>query len=805
MTWLWSVRNSEIFLLFLLIPSFANSLCPRECNCYKTSNTAVCNFRTGKLTNNSLAGLPIGLTGLDLSSSKIDELDAECFNSLTSLRYLNISNNFLRTLPYGIIIKLESLKILDLSYNLLKNVNLRDSTVNRIDISNNLLKKFDVCHMPSASHINLRHNHIQNIECSNSSKLVELDLSENNLTNLNWLEFDGLSRLRLLNLSSNSIRHLTRGSKNLIDLQELDLSRNSFTVVDGGDLSAFSNLTRLHLNYLARLESVSLAGLIELRYLSLTNCPLLAHINPTSFDGLNSLETLDLRRNALTGMTRKLVENLSSLTSLQLAGNKWICDCKMTWINDINFSIDDVKCFRPRRYGSFNLTNAISNLTCSEPAILEHTIATEKAVGKSVVLECLVTGTPHPNVTWISNRGRHLTYEGDNEPSQMKKNWNENSYYASYLDDNENRMRVLKNGSLLIEYILRTDAGIYFCKAGNASVAIKFRLDFSILGRVELYTCLIGLLTAVGMGVLAVFISIIKYVAWLCSKEQRQKRKSVKQILTSLGTFKSAKFDQLSAYKTAKMDALNKYKTRKVSKMKTYKKVTFDTMYAQTARMRVYYHEQVNKIREQCLQQSLKLRESYKNMDYAGRLREQYTCQLSKVRDYSSEQLSKLHAQYKIQQQHLIKLMELLNMTSCKSAIEAECLRTESLLFDFDLDFEQHAVHVPPMKMDELDEADAESLMMNSDPSPHPKRKRLHKKRHLTDEHSDDDEDDVQCDLNGTREEESLHPNSESRMRKKRRQRQHRTSVVVEIGNHDAKQDENDDKNEEDRNQPCCS
>ncbi|CAD5119459.1 unnamed protein product [Dimorphilus gyrociliatus] len=651
--------------------------------------------------------------------------------------------------------------------------------------------------MPFASHITLRHNHIQNIECNNRSKLVELDLSENHFNSLNWSNFDGLNRLRLLNLSSNFIRHLTRGSKNLIDLQELDLSRNSFAVIDGGDLSAFLNLNRLHLNYLKRLERVSLEGLIELRYLSLTNCPLLAHINPTSFDGLNSLETLDLRRNALTSMTRKLVENLSTLASLQLAGNKWICDCEMTWINDVNFLIDDAKCSRPRHYASLNLTESTGNLTCSEPVILEHTIVAKKAIGKSVILECLVTGTPRPNVTWISNRGRHMMYREDPQTSHSPNIWHKATYYASHLDDIEERVKVLKNGSLLIEYVLRTDAGIYYCQAGNASAAVRFRLDFSIIGRIELYTCLIGLLTAVGMGVLALVISIIKYLAWLCSKEQRQKRKSVKQILTSLGTYKSAKFDQLHAYKTAKIDALNKYKTRKVSKMKTYKKATFGTMYAQTTRMRVYYHEQVNRIREQCLQQSLKLRESYKNMDYAGRLREQYTCQLSKVRDYSSEQLSKLHAQYKIQQQHLIKLMELLNMTSCKSAIEAECLRTESLLFDFDLDFDQHAVHVPPMKMDELDEADAESLMMNSDPSPHPKRKRLHKKRHLTDEHSDD-EDDILVENYGPKEDDGSHLNNESRLRKKRRQKQHRTSVVVEIGNYGTRQ-------EEDEELPCCS
>lgn len=59
--------------------------------------------------------------------------------------------------------------------------------------------------------------------------------------------------------------------------------------------------------------------------------------------------------------------------------------------------------------------------------------------------------------------------------------------------------------------------------------------------------------------------------------------------------------------------------------------------------------------------------------------------------------MTKLREQYKLQQQHLLKLLELLDIGNCVTVIEAECVRTESTIFDADIafDLEAHSIHIP--------------------------------------------------------------------------------------------------------------
>lgn len=83
-------------------------------------------------------------------------------------------------------------------------------------------------------------------------------------------------------------------------------------------------------------------------------------------------------------------------------------------------------------------------------------------------------------------------------------------------------------------------------------------------------------------------------------------------------------------------------------------------------------------------------------MEKTDNVRDNYQQQAIKIRDYGSQQMQRLRDQYKLQQQHLLKLLELLDIGNCMSVIEAECMRTDSMLFDpnitFDLD---QPVHVP--------------------------------------------------------------------------------------------------------------
>lgn len=64
---------------------------------------------------------------------------------------------------------------------------------------------------------------------------------------------------------------------------------------------------------------------------------------------------------------------------------------------------------------------------------------------------------------------------------------------------------------------------------------------------------------------------------------------------------------------------------------------------------------------------------------------------------FFDHQMTRLRDQYKLQQQHLLKLLELLDVGNCVTVIEAECVRTESTIFDADIafDLEAQSIHIP--------------------------------------------------------------------------------------------------------------
>ena len=86
-------------------------------------------------------------------------------------------------------------------------------------------------------------------------------------------------------------------------------------------------------------------------------------------------------------------------------------------------------------------------------------------------------------------------------------------------------------------------------------------------------------------------------------------------------------------------------------------------------------------------------------------MRENYNSQVCKIREYGQLQLSRLREQYKTQQQYLLKLLELIDVGNCITVIEAECLKTESVIFDADITFD---LEPRPIRMPEPSERPSE-------------------------------------------------------------------------------------------------
>jgi hypothetical protein len=150
------------------------------------------------------------------------------------------------------------------------------------------------------------------------------------------------------------------------------------------------------------------------------------------------------------------------------------------------------------------------------------------------------------------------------------------------------------------------------------------------------------------------------------------------------------------------LENFDQYKTNKLASLR-------ENYNNQGARIRETYQNRMTKLRENYNTQMTRLREGASHIkegtthrvdiirdkyqikqrklrEYSSQqlhqLRDTYNTQLLKVRDYGSLQLGKIHKKYKLKQKHMIKLLDTLNIDNCRTVIESECTRTESMLFE---------------------------------------------------------------------------------------------------------------------------
>ncbi len=281
-----------------------------------------------QMTNTPLLTSP-STTSLTLSDQVLDH--ARFLDSL------DLAFNDIRTLPGSSICSLRELVHLNLTSNLLVDLQwlgcmTTHSPLKVLDVSNNRLVT-----LPAKSLTNLTH-------------LEELHLQGNRLTNLDDQSLDGLKSLRLINLAGNQLSSLPPGllssaathltevyvSANslsvlaprlfhgLSQLLVLDLSENQLTASSFGPttLSGLSRLAvlSLHNNRIARLDVALLSDLTNLQILRLDG-NLLESIPDGIFASLPHLHTLILSRNRLSRLDGQLLANLPSLSILALDNN----------------------------------------------------------------------------------------------------------------------------------------------------------------------------------------------------------------------------------------------------------------------------------------------------------------------------------------------------------------------------------------------------------------------------------------------------------------------------------------------------
>ena len=471
---------------------------------------------------------------LDLSRNKLHAMHWRCFHPLPELKLLNLSHNKLQDLPENIFEGLEELEELSLSHNELHVIPFQMfaslKRLQLLDLSYNTIALLpDDSFLPNQNIINLflQGNLLTDLSShsfSGLSNLKTLDLSNNSLRILPRNLFGGLKNLRYLNLGKNSITELSNNSLHgLNKVSSLNLSENPLSVLPSKLLSPCSNLETLIISgtLLQAVQDISLRGLSLLKTLTISNNDNLREIYDYSLTHCPNLEYIDFSGNNLTKIPQSL-STLPKIKILKLGNNPWYCDCRMLWFlkwsKNFSFAHNDLHCTSPYTNGKLDMFVTLRGLNCKATQLVSTTPPLLYQLGTDALLECSFTGSPSPSITWVT-------------PTSLAFHWNPNpvlphqfsshpdAHYSNLMplrSDNNARIKVLENGTLYIQNILRSDCGIYTCFASNptanATAQVTLRVDPITIYNIKIVSILVGAASALAFLFATLLVQFIRYL-----------------------------------------------------------------------------------------------------------------------------------------------------------------------------------------------------------------------------------------------------------------------------------------------------
>lgn len=226
----------------------------------------------------------VALEKIDFSHNKIKKIDADSFKKGSQLRTFNISHNEITELDSNVFKNLSELRYLQLSSNQIQKIPLQLFT--------------------------------------NNNKLIEIDLSENRI---HLFEPDVLANnmgdLVTLDISSNEISELNKDLfKRTPNLASLNASKNNLTQIPQGFLSDAKNLTQLNLSC-NEISEIGSKAIPSVQMLDLSNNHL-NELNVVSFEGFDKLENLMLSHNSLSEIPPMITKTAHKLANMDLSFNK---------------------------------------------------------------------------------------------------------------------------------------------------------------------------------------------------------------------------------------------------------------------------------------------------------------------------------------------------------------------------------------------------------------------------------------------------------------------------------------------------
>lgn len=635
------------------------------------------------------------LTAIDLSNNRIKFMPSRSLHKLKKLLVLNLSHNKLTTISPGFLFSVTSLLDLNLSHNSLIGVDQNQFNylqhLKHLDLSFNKLKvlKHDwFQHLVKLLTLDLSRNQfsaINNLMFVNMVKLVKLDLSSNNISSLGTVSFKGLVSLQSIDLKNNYIYRLPyRVFSLMLNLESLDLSNNPIKNLK----NAFHDNHQLRLLKLNNLTEIihigkgSFDSLNNLEELSISGNIKLESIHANALAPLKNCKYLNLTHNKLKSIPRHFLDGLHKLRSISLFENPWVCDCRMFWlfawlrslpVPATNFNNHETTfCAQPLNFSNLTVLDALDAIPCRNATIVKTTKHSQFKVGSSALLECNTTGFPIPKVTWIAPNN-----------SQYCASATFNTSNKSSMKPTFPRIFVLSNGNLFVKKLLRNDAGYYFCTASsvlnNVTKSVHLMLDYNFMIEIKIISILVGVVLSASFLVLTLIVLLFRMIArklgWHCccnTGSVSPKSKQIKKMLEYIEQYKEHQLEKLRENYTQQTHKIRDNCSQQMERLRE----SYSLQFERIQNIRDYGTLQIDKVRDNYNQQVQRVR------DYSAgqldKLRDNYLYQRNRIRKFSAHHLYKLRENYKLQQQHLNKIIENLNLDSCRTV----CARTESIIFE---------------------------------------------------------------------------------------------------------------------------
>lgn len=327
----------------------------------KSLSLSSCTITSGTITNttfSSLANSPLRF--LNLTRTKTSSIEAGAFSWLGQLKTLDLGINSIKGTLTGQEFKgLNNIETLYLSYN------------SQMSLDSN-----SFMFIPTLRKLMLRR-----IACTNLAifpspfrmlkNLTVLDISNNNIANINGILLDGLHRLEILEMQHNNLARFWKHAN------------------PGGPVLFLRDLPRLYLlnlesNGFDEIPDKAFHGLSQLRILDLGSNDF--NLFPEFvFDDLTSLSSLFLQKNLITAIEEKVFGKLfKNLKELFMGSNPFDCTCDsiawfVGWLNMSKTSVPDINdylCNTPLKYYSDSVAHFDTSPCDSAPFKVVYIVTT---------------------------------------------------------------------------------------------------------------------------------------------------------------------------------------------------------------------------------------------------------------------------------------------------------------------------------------------------------------------------------------------------------------------------------------------